>query len=211
MDLFSQTNLFSTTEIRKTEFDLQGAEVVLFESFFSIKESNILYNSLLENTIWEQDQMTIYGKKVNLPRLTAWYGNVDKTLFYAGSKRKMHSWNVDLALIKERIEQEVNIKFTRCLLNFYRNGNDSVDWHQDYRGAQRKNTVIGSVTFGTTRPFQLKHATQKDLKRVDIPLTHGSLLVMQGATQENWKHKIPKTTKKIPPRINLTFRWVKKN
>lgn len=209
MDLFSQTDLFSTDEIRKTTFDLPGADVTLFENFFSAEESNRLYNSLLQNTIWEQDQMTIYGKQINLPRLTAWYGDSKIDSSYYDKKRKMLPWNADLLFIKERIEKEVDIQFTRCLLNYYRDGKDSVDWHQDYEESQRKNTVIGSVTFGATRPFQLKHATRKDLKRISIPLAHGSLLLMQGATQDNWKHKIPKTTKKILPRINLTFRWIK--
>ncbi|WP_179347684.1 alpha-ketoglutarate-dependent dioxygenase AlkB family protein [Winogradskyella pacifica] len=209
MDLFNQTDLFSTDEVIKTTFDLPGADVTLFENFFSTKESNRLYASLLKNTIWEQDSMTIYGKQVNLPRLTAWYGDTAKTVSYADNNRKMLPWNADLKCIKERVEQEVSIKFTRCLLNYYRDGKDSVDWHQDYEESQRENTVIGSVTFGATRPFQLKHATRNDLKRISIPLAHGSLLLMQGATQNNWKHKIPKTSKPIQPRINLTFRWIK--
>ncbi|WP_165731197.1 alpha-ketoglutarate-dependent dioxygenase AlkB [Polaribacter sp. 20A6] len=208
MDVFNQPNLFSTDQVIKTVFDLPGAHVTLFESFFSIEESNALYTSLLNNTTWEQDQMAIYGKQIDLPRLTAWYGDTDLEVAYVGKTTKLRPWTEELIKIKERIEKEVDVKFTRCLLNYYRDGKDSVDWHQDYEVGKRKNTVIGSATFGETRPFQLKHATRKDLKRIEIPLTHGSLLIMQGATQENWKHKIPKTTKKIRPRINLTFRWV---
>ncbi|WP_158978730.1 alpha-ketoglutarate-dependent dioxygenase AlkB [Cellulophaga sp. L1A9] len=208
MDLFTQTDLFSTNEVHKTELDLPGADIVLFENFFSIEESNKLFNNLLKNTPWQQEQITIHGKEVDYPRLTAWYGDISKDIQYTNTKSKIHVWNADLLFIKERIAQEVAIKFKRCLLNYYRDGKDSVDWHQDYKGEQRKNTVIASVTFGATRSFQLKHATCKDLKRVAIPLTHGSLLLMQGATQENWKHKISKTTKKIKPRINLTFRWL---
>lgn len=208
MDLFNQTNLFSTKEVRKTTFDLPGADITLFENFFSIEESNKLYKSLLHNTPWQQEQISIHGKLVDYPRLIAWYGDVDKDIKYTNTKSKMHLWNNDLLFIKERIEKEVDIKFTRCLLNYYRDGKDSVDWHQDYKGEQRKNTVIASVTFGATRPFQLKHISRTDLKRVDIPLANGSLLLMQGATQENWKHKIPKTKKHILPRINLTFRWI---
>ena len=208
MESFNQIDLFSTNEVLKTEFDLPGAAVTLFENFFSIEESDRLYNSLLKNTNWEQDQMAIYGKQIDLPRLTAWYGDTDLEVAYVGKTTKLRPWTAELLKIKQRIEQEVDIKFTRCLLNYYRDGKDSVDWHQDYEVNQRKNTVIGSVTLGETRPFQLKHATRKDLNRLDIPLKHGSLLLMQGATQDNWKHKIPKTTKKIRPRINLTFRWV---
>ncbi|AIY14617.1 alpha-ketoglutarate-dependent dioxygenase AlkB family protein [Cellulophaga baltica] len=208
MDLFNQTDLFSTDEVRKTEFVLPGADIVLFENYFSTEESNKLFNNLIKNTPWQQEQITIHGKEVDYPRLTAWYGDATKDMKYTNTKSTMHSWSADLLFIKERIEQEVNVKFTRCLLNYYRDGKDSVDWHQDYKGEQRKNTVIASVTLGATRPFQLKHSTRKGLKRLAIPLTHGSLLLMQGATQENWKHKIPKTTKKIKPRINLTFRWL---
>ncbi|MEP2280183.1 alpha-ketoglutarate-dependent dioxygenase AlkB [Maribacter sp.] len=208
MEFFNQTDLFSTEEVRKMVYDLPGANVILFENFFSIEESNKLFNRLLESTPWQQEQITIHGQLVDYPRLTAWYGDINKDVQYTNTKSKIHLWNDDLLFIKERIEQEVDVKFTRCLLNYYRDGKDSVDWHQDYKSDQRKNTVIASVTFGATRPFQLKHVSRKDLDRVDIPLAHASLLVMQGATQENWKHKIPKTTKQIPPRINLTFRWI---
>lgn len=208
MDVFNQTNLFSTEEVRKTVYDLPGADVILFENFFNIEESNTLYKSLLENTPWQQEQIIIHGKLVDYPRLTAWYGDISKEIKYTNTKSKMHVWNDDLLFIKNRIEQEVDVKFSRCLLNYYRDGKDSVDWHQDYKGDQRKNTVIASVTFGATRPFQLKHVSRKDLKRVDIPLAHGSLLLMQAATQQHWKHKIPKTKKQIHPRINLTFRWI---
>jgi len=206
--VFNQPNLFSTDQVVKTKFNLPGADVILFENFFSIEESNALYTSLLNNTDWEQDQMTIYGKQVDLPRLTAWYGDTDLGVDYVGKKTNFRSWTNELLKIKHRIEQEVDVKFTRCLLNYYRDGKDSVDWHQDYETNQRTNTVIGSVTFGATRTFMLKHATRKDLKRIEIPLVHGSLLLMKGATQENWKHKIPKTVKPILPRINLTFRWI---
>ncbi|CAZ98383.1 alpha-ketoglutarate-dependent dioxygenase AlkB family protein [Zobellia galactanivorans] len=208
MDLFNQGDLFSTNEVRKTEFDLPGADVTLFENFFSLEESNRLFNNLLKNTPWQQEHITIHGKNVNYPRLTAWYGDVSKDIQYTNTKSKMHLWNADLLFIKERIEQEVSVNFTRCLLNYYRDGKDSVDWHQDYKGDQRKNTAIASVTFGATKPFQLKHVSRTDLKRIDIPLTSGSLLLMQGATQQNYKHKIPKTAKQIKPRINLTFRWL---
>ena len=70
------------------------------------------------------------------------------------------------------------------------------------------NPIIASVTFGETRPFQLKHISNKELKKVDIPLSNGSLLTMAGETQHYWKHQIPKTTKTLESRINLTFRQI---
>ncbi|MGO4918752.1 alpha-ketoglutarate-dependent dioxygenase AlkB family protein [Maribacter spongiicola] len=185
MDVFNQRDLFSTDEVRKTEFDFPGADIFLFENFCSNEESDRLYTSLLNNTNREQDQLLIYDKEIDLSRLTAWHGDTDADESYAHTKSKVLPWTEGLLFIKKRIEQKVDVKFILCLLNYYRDGEDSVNWHRDYTGEKWKNTVIGSVTFGATRSFQLKHATRKDLKRVDIPLAHGSLLIMQGATQEN--------------------------
>ncbi|WP_299317165.1 hypothetical protein [uncultured Maribacter sp.] len=109
MDIFNQTDLFSTEEVRKIEFDLPGADVTLFENFFSIEESNKLYKSLLQNTPWQQDQITIHGKLVDYPRLTAWYGDISKDIQYTNTKSKIHVWNDDLLIIKQQIEQEVDI------------------------------------------------------------------------------------------------------
>ncbi len=93
------------------------------------------------------------------------------------------------------------------LLNLYRNGRDSVAWHSDDEPELGKNPVIASVSFGATRRFMFRHKTQKELK-CEIELTHGSLLLMRGATQHFWQHQIPKIKKIIQPRINLTFRQV---
>ena len=93
------------------------------------------------------------------------------------------------------------------LLNRYRTGQDSVGWHSDDEPELGTNPVIASVSLGATRNFQFKHKTNPDLK-LSIELTNGSLLLMRGATQHFWKHQIPKTTKVLGPRINLTFRVI---
>lgn len=209
MDLFSNDDLFSTDEVKKKIFDLPDAEVILFENLFTKEESNRLFKSLIENVKWQQDQIKFYGKLIDLPRLTAWYGVNDKPYTYSGIPMNPHPWNNDLLFIKERIEKEANVDFSSCLLNYYRNGKDSVNWHQDNEKELGQNPIIGSVSFGETRPFQLKHLDKEELDKVDIPLTHGSFLLMKGTTQHYWKHQIPKTTREIKARINLTFRIIK--
>ena len=81
-------------------------------------------------------------------------------------------------------------------------------WHADDEKELGQNPVIGSVTFGETRNFQMRHNSQKELKKVDIPLSNGSLLLMKGATQHFWQHQIPKTSKEMGARVNLTFRVI---
>ena len=209
MDLFSNDDLFSTDEVKKKVFDLPDAEVVLYENLFTKEESNKLFKSLIETIQWQQDQIKFYGKLIDLPRLTAWYGVNDKPYTYSGIPMNPNPWNEDLLFIKKRIEKKANVDFSSCLLNYYRNGKDSVNWHQDNEKELGQNPVIGSVSFGETRPFQLKHLDREDLEKVDIHLSHGSFLLMKGTTQHYWKHQIPKTTRDIKARINLTFRIIK--
>ncbi|MFD2727338.1 alpha-ketoglutarate-dependent dioxygenase AlkB family protein [Hyunsoonleella rubra] len=193
----------------KTIYDLPDAEISLFNSFFSKEESDSLYISLAENINWQQDQIKFFGKIYDVPRLTALYGNTHKTYKYSGILMQPHPWNEDLLFIKKRIEKEAKVEFSTCLLNYYRTGNDSNSWHQDNEKELGRNPIIASVSFGETRPFQLKHIERNDLKRVDIPLSHGSMLLMKDSTQHFWKHRIPKTKKDIGSRINLTFRIIK--
>jgi alkylated DNA repair dioxygenase AlkB len=209
MDLFNQDDLFSSNETKQIDFNLPDADVTLFENLFDKADSNRLFNSLINNIQWQQDQIKFYGKMLDLPRLTAWYGENDKPYTYSGIPMNPHPWNADLLYIKSKIEERAQVEFSSCLLNYYRNGKDSVSWHQDNEKELGQNPVIGSVSFGETRPFQLKHIEKEELEKIDIPLTHGSFLLMKGTTQHYWKHQIPKTTRDIKARINLTFRIIK--
>lgn len=202
--LLNQKNIFP----KRKKFDLPDAEVFLYENFFTPEESDRLYKSLTETIYWRQDRIKLYGKPMDLPRLTAWYGEPNRSYTYSGISMQPHLWTGDLLYIKSKIEKEAGVKFTNCLLNLYRTGKDSVSWHQDNEKALGREPVIGSVSFGATRPFQLKHISRKDLEKVDIPLTHGSFLLMKGPTQHYWKHRIPKTSRPLQPRINLTFRII---
>lgn len=207
MDLFSHLEQESSS--KRKDFNLPDADVILYENFFNKVESDRLFKSLTENIKWQQDQIKFYGNLINLPRLTAWYGDPGFSYTYSGIPMNPHPWNEDLIFIKSRIEKEVGAEFSSVLLNLYRDGSDSVHWHQDNEKELGMNPIIGSVSFGETRPFQLKHLRREDLSKVDIPLSHGCFLLMRGSTQHCWKHQIPKTSKKIGARINLTFRIIK--
>jgi alkylated DNA repair dioxygenase AlkB len=102
--------------------------------------------------------------------------------------------------------------FDRVLLNYYRDGNDSVAWHSDTLPADGKHHPIASVTFGETRQFKVRHKLLKKTSQLSIPLTHGSFLLMGEAMQDHYEHHVPKTSRRVGGRINLTFRiseWTK--
>ncbi|HYH86520.1 MAG TPA: alpha-ketoglutarate-dependent dioxygenase AlkB [Pyrinomonadaceae bacterium] len=187
---------------------MPDADVVLFRDFFEKEESDLLFVELLNKIEWKQDRIKYYGKEMDLPRLTAWYGDSGASYTYSNISMNSTVWTPTLMCIKEKIEKMTGASFNSVLLNYYRHGRDSVSWHRDNEPELGKNPVIASVSFGETRRFQFKHIKRKELGRVDVELTHGSLLVMQGTTQEFWLHQIPKTSKPIKPRVNLTFRRI---
>lgn len=188
--------------------NLPDAEVIYYPHFFNKEEADTIYAELTNEIPWQQDEITVYGKKYPQPRLTALFGNEGKPYSYSNIKMQPHPWNLLLQKIKSKVESVSDTNFTTVLLNQYRDGKDSNGWHADNEKELGTNPVIASVSFGAERTFQLKHNSIKDQKK-SIVLEHGSLLMMKGTTQHCWKHQIPKTAKPIGPRINLTFRVIK--
>jgi len=66
--------------------------------------------------------------------------------------------------------------------------------------------VIASVSLGTERLFRLKSLNGLVVFAERLP--PGSLLIMAGQTQKNFKHEVPKEPGVKQPRINLTFRRI---
>ena len=133
------------------------------------------------------------------------YGNEGKSYGYSNIVMHPHAFNNTLTFIKDEIENTINEHFTTVLLNLYRNEKDSNGWHADNEKELGGDPVIASLSLGEERVFQIKHNTNKEVKR-SIILQHGSLLVMKNGAQIHYKHQIPKASKSKKPRINLTFR-----
>ncbi|MGA0895705.1 MAG: alpha-ketoglutarate-dependent dioxygenase AlkB family protein [Flavobacteriaceae bacterium] len=190
-----------------TPIDLKGGRLRYFESFFQESEAKEVFNSLLEQTPWKQDPITVFGKTYQQPRLTALYATNTKPYSYSGITMKPLPMTPLLETLRDKIHQVSSNTFTTVLLNLYRDGKDSNGWHADDEKELGKNPVIASLSFGAERYFHLKHRKDKNL-RLKIPLKSGSLLMMEEETQTNWLHQIAKTTRPVGPRINLTFRKI---
>lgn len=186
---------------------IENGEYIFYPNFFPKSESDILLKGLRNNIVWKQESMNMYGKKIDFPRLTAWYGNNDKPYSFSGITLQPLPWTSEILTIKNKIEPIAKTVFNSVLLNLYRDGNDSISWHTDAEKELGINPIIASVNFGATRKFQLRHIKTKE--KLEIELTHGSLLIMQGELQHFWQHQVPKTSKPVGERINLTFRVIK--
>ncbi|RTY77493.1 alpha-ketoglutarate-dependent dioxygenase AlkB [Flavobacterium sp. LS1P28] len=204
MILFNDTEIFTSGNGGKKVFDLPDTELMLYDNFFTKEESDNYYTMLLNDTPWQEYTMEIYDKTVTVPRMISWYEDRDNL----GADLTKPGWTPELLSIRERVEKETQIKSNSVLLNLYRNGKDGVAWHSDREQNFGKDAIIASVSFGETRMFRLRHKFRKDIAQVEIPLHHGSFLLMAGTTKSFWQHQVPKTAKDILPRINLTFRQV---
>ncbi len=169
--------------------------------------ADALYKIDFTNIRWKQDSLKLYGKFIPLPRLTAWYGDPGAAYTYSGIKSEPNSWNDGLLHIKRRIEALVGSSFNCVLLNWYRDGRDSLSWHADDEKELGIDPIIASANFGATRDFQMRMNSDHD-KKLTIPLKHGTLLVMRGELQRNWKHAVPKRANVDGSRFNLTFRTI---
>ncbi len=182
-------------------------DVRYYPGLFSASESDGLFRRLEQDINWKQEPIKLFGKEVMQPRLTAWYGDAGKSYRYSGITMQPQAWNDTLLLLKERAETLAGRSFNSALLNLYRDGLDSMGWHRDNEKELGPEPVIASLSFGATRIFKLKHMHDKKAV-LPIRLEAGSLLLMQGETQQAWLHALPKTTAVKGPRINITFRMI---
>lgn len=206
-DLFDNISSVSTKQI----ISIDDGTIIFYEHFFDTKESDQILKDLTDQIDWSQEYIKMYGKLIPIPRLTAWYGDEDRSYTYSGIAMNPKAWHPILFDIKNRIESVCDRSFNGVLLNYYRDGKDSVAWHADDELELGESPVIGSVSFGGTRKFSLKHKNPEHPNHkqlINTDLTHGSLLLMAGECQSFWLHQISKTKKKVDPRINLTFRLI---
>ena len=162
------------------------------------------FEKILETVPFKNDEVVIFGKRIVTKRKVAWYGDSNFAYTYSNTTKQALGWTKELLELKNTIEEKTQSTFNTCLINLYHDGNEGMGWHSDNEKTIKKDSCIASLTFGAERKFLLKH--KKTNQTVSIPLQNGSLLAMKGATQSNWLHSIPKTTKVNKPRINLTFR-----
>ena len=178
-----------------------------YSDFISQNKSKIYFDQLLKKVPWQQDQIKIMGKDINIPRLTCWFGTESYT--YSGIKMSPYPLNNELKAIKTKLEKLTSCEFNSVLMNLYRNGDDSVDWHSDDEKEIDPNSKIASISLGANRDFQYKSIKNNDLKLQNLLLPSGSLLIMNPPFQQNFIHRVPKRKKVTSSRINLTFRVIK--
>ncbi|GGG40571.1 alpha-ketoglutarate-dependent dioxygenase AlkB [Dokdonia pacifica] len=190
------------------KLQLPGANVTYYPNFLTLEEATHYFKTIYEETQWQQDDIKVFGKVYPQPRLTALYATNSLPYSYSNITMYPKAFTFALSEIKKKVEAITTTEFTTCLINLYRDGKDSNGWHADDEKELGKNPTIASVSLGASRVFKFRDKKAKSSVH-SMSLEHGSLLLMKDATQHNWQHQVPKTSKFVEPRINLTFRTIK--
>ena len=191
---------------------IPGAEIYYQEHFLAQDESTRLMTVLLQECAWERHS-TAFGQPV--PRDEAYYGDPATSYTYSRREYRPLPWISALHMLKLRVEEATpelaytNLRLRRqgynaVLCNLYRDGNDSVGLHAD--NEPEMGPIIASLSLGAERLFRLKRSDGTVALAKTLP--GGSLLIMAGETQKNFKHEVPKDRQVREPRINLTFRFI---
>ncbi|TDE11280.1 alpha-ketoglutarate-dependent dioxygenase AlkB family protein [Dyadobacter psychrotolerans] len=199
-----QLSLFGANESLRFPEEL----LEFYPQFLDTKQCMDLLKVLIEEVPWRQQIIQMYGKPVVTPRLTAWYGDTNRTYRFSGTKFDPVPWTDSLLHLKKEIETLTKLEFNSVLLNYYRDGNDSVAWHADNERELGTRPHIASLSIGQARDFEFRRKADHSGKYA-LRLNNGSLLIMKGDLQHHWEHRIPKSKKDIAERINMTFRLIR--
>jgi alkylated DNA repair dioxygenase AlkB len=169
------------------------------------------------DVLWEPDFLTpqehhdLYAYcSADLPWKIAHMTFGDVPYTYSGLKHAAAPMPQPLLALKSKIEayllsQGIDRKLNSVLLNHYRSGADSIGMHSDDESQLHAQPVIASVSLGDPRTFVFQHKLLRLSHKNLLP--GGSLLVMKGTCQDEWRHGIPKEPVGVSDRINLTFRF----
>ena len=187
--------------------ELPGASLTLIPAWLTSAAADRHLQALITEVEYSRHRVRLFGREHLSPRLSAWVGDEHATYRYSGTLHQPSAWTPSLSELRSRLNDELACTFNSVLINRYRDGNDSMGWHSDDEGELGPEPLIASVSLGATRSFRLR-SREKGGPALALELGHGSLLLMGGATQQNYRHALPKTRKAVGERINLTFRQI---
>jgi alkylated DNA repair dioxygenase AlkB len=177
-----------------------------YPNFLEPRASTTLLQQLLLLDSFQQNEIVLFGKKMKVPRLEAYYALNGEQYGYSGQQLQAEKFPLFLDELRLEVQERTGYKYNALLINYYRDGQDSNGWHADNEKTLGPNPSIASISLGAERTFELKHLSTGQKK--SILLAHGSLLHMHGPLQHHYKHQLPKKRALTEARLNLTFRWI---
>lgn len=198
---------------------VEGAFFLHVPGFLQLHHADALLSVLRRGLPWQHLPVRVFGKTFLQPRLTHFEADEGIIYRYAGLTLSGSQWCPELFALKKQIEERTGWKFNAVLCNQYRSGQDAMGWHADDEPELGPLPAIASLSLGGPRDFSVRlkrhvptRETAGNLKTLrtvlKIPLAHGDLLLMWGASQELTQHCIPRSRRNNDLRLNLTYRRI---
>src|SRR5690606_18011125 len=86
------------------------------------------FRALRDNARWTRPKVRLFGREIDSPRLAAWYGDPGARYTYSGLANEPMPWIEPLPEARRLAERLAGASFNGVLLNFYRDGGDSMGW-----------------------------------------------------------------------------------
>lgn len=181
----------------------------LIKGFIDPMFANQIFKKMVDELPWQQPKIKIFGKSVAIPRLQVLVAasDVNQSYQYSGIDMCPIFFSGIMQELKIMVEGRMGMNFNTALVNYYRNGNDSVSWHSDDESLLGEHPVIVSLSLGSSRHFHFRKKSNH-LEKVKYILENGDLFIMGPNVQDSYHHAILKEKNVGGGRINITFRNV---
>jgi alkylated DNA repair dioxygenase AlkB len=180
----------------------------LYSNFYNTDKADKYFDELMKLNLTSTLKTKFDDTEVEIPRKIGYFSDNGEDYPYANLILKGQTWEPVLLNIKTDLENRLGKKFNSVLVNLYRDGNDTINWHSDSEPQLGKNPTIASVNFGASRVFKFKEKVKGEKAKYDFLLEHGTVIVMRDDCQEKWLHSIRRDFSVTKPRFNLTYRYV---
>lgn len=188
--------------VRRDDLD-KHSFVEYYESYFDNATADELLEEFLNDDFpWERQAI----RGVLTRRANAWFANDERFVYrYSGQTWRPNPFTPAISMICERLETLCKCGLNCTLGALYPDGQAAVSWHDDNDFPSFPDMPIATVSFGSPRLFKIRRKSDHEVV-ADYEITHGSVVIMGGALQRYFDHAIQKTTKKVGPRVNLSYR-----
>lgn len=202
----SQISIFEEVD-QTIELDGKGSMIRYFPNYLDKSISDKYFSILLNEIEWDDTLRSSYGHTSKFNRKSSYYSQPGYPYPFSGRTFDGKSFTSTMDEILKRINNECNCHFNSILFNYYRDGKDTISWHTDNEKVLGQDPTVGTLSFGQERPFMLRERADHSVKREFIS-SHGSLIIMEGKTQNHWDHSVPQRMKLSNPRLSLTLRTI---
>ena len=196
-----------TSQIERFSAPFGRGQIEFQPDWLSAAEATRLEQALRRELEFETRAIELFGRRVLQPRLIAWAGEL--AYRYSGQTLEIRSFTPVLEELRERIVRRTGVRFNHALVNRYRDERDMMGFHSDAEPELGRDPTVASASFGATRRFVLRSKRNSEKRAIEYALGHGSLLVMSGSLQHHYRHAVPRESRRVGERINVTFRLLR--